>query len=321
MLTQNPNLFKESCMRYVFVVNPVAGSGKAVHTIKTAIANLPERDSCEIIETTGIGDATTKVQQYIENHKTEEIRFFACGGDGTINEVVNGMMKGGAQNTANISFSVYPCGSGNDFVKTFGGADVFLDIEKLLHAPKRPLDIIEADGKYCVNVLNFGFEAKVAAEMEIGRARRGHGSKSDYTKGIVKALFTSMKNSCSVEVDGEVLNPSGTILLCTVANGQYVGGSFQCAPRAKSDDGLLDVCLVDPISQFKFITMVGLYEKGEHLDSPRMKDITHWKQGKSITVRAPEGFIYCVDGELIHKNEFTATCIPAALQFAVPEAN
>ncbi len=306
-------------MKYVFVVNPVAGSGKAVETVKNAVANLPERDVCEIIETSGVGDATVKVQQYAETHCNEEIRFIACGGDGTLNEVVNGMMKGGAGGNSSISLSVYPCGSGNDFVKAFGGAEVFLDIGKLIHAPNRPLDVIQIGEKYGVNVLNFGFEAKVAAEMEIGRARRGHGSKSDYTKGIIKALFTSMNNPCTVEVDGEVLNPSGTILLCTVANGQYVGGSFKCAPRSKCDDGLLDVCLVDPISQLKFITMVGLYEKGEHLDSPRMKDITHWKQGKSITVRAPEGFVYCIDGELIQKNEFTATCIPGALQLAVPE--
>lgn len=306
-------------MKYVFVVNPVAGSGKAVETVKSAIANLPERDICEIIETTGVGDATVQVQQYAETHTDDEIRFFACGGDGTLNEVVNGMMKGGANGNSRLSLAVYPCGSGNDFVKAFGGAERFLDIGTLMHAPAQSLDVIEVDGKYCVNVLNFGFEAKVAAEMEIGRARRGHGSKSDYTKGIVKALFTSMRNTCTVAVDGEVLNPSGEILLCTIANGQYVGGSFNCAPRSKSDDGLVDVCLVDPISQLKFISMVGLYEKGQHLDSPRMKNITHWKQGKSVTVRGGEDFIYCIDGELIHKPEFTAVVIPAALQLAVPE--
>lgn len=306
-------------MKFVFVVNPVAGSGKAVENVKNAIAQLPERDVCEIIETAGVGDATDQVQKYAESHRGEEIRFIACGGDGTLNEVVNGMMKGGAQGNSQISLAVYPCGSGNDFVKTFGGAERHLNIESLLKAPSQPLDVIEADGKYCVNILNFGFEAKVAAEMEVGRARRGHGSKSDYTKGIVKALFTSMRNKCTVEVDGEVLNPSGEILLCTLANCQYVGGSFHCAPRAKSNDGLIDVCIVDPISQLRFISLIGLYEKGEHLDSPRMADVTRYKQGKTITVTGDEKFVYCIDGEMVYKTKFTATVIPSALQLAVPE--
>ena len=127
-----------------------------------------------------------------------------------------------------------------------------------------------------------------------------------------------MRNDCTVWVDGERIN-NGKILLCTVSNGRYVGGSFCCAPRSHNDDGLLEVCLVKPISHFTFINLVKAYKEGKHLDDPRFAKHIAYRQGKSVRVKGKPGFAYTLDGEVIPAQEFTIEIVPQALRFVVPK--
>lgn len=300
-------------VKYLFILNPLAGEGKAEETLRAAIGALPEKEACDIYVTKGPGDATVYVRKCCEECPDEEIRFIACGGDGTLNEVINGAVGCPA-----ASVTCYPCGSGNDFVKAFGGAERFLDVAALLRAEAKPLDLLKVGDRYCDNVLNFGFDTTVAITINEERAKTGHGNKNAYTKGVVRALLTSMRNHFTVKADGEVLNPSGLGLLCTLANGQYVGGSFCCAPRSKPDDGLIDVCLIKPISRLRFVKILGPYTAGKHLDDPKMQDIITYRQARRVEVSAPEGFAYSLDGEIIYENEFTVEIAPGAIRFAAP---
>lgn len=299
-------------MKYVFIMNPRAGAGTAGQTIRNGIEALPEKEDCQIYETKGVKDATAFVKQWCADHPEEEVRFIACGGDGTLNEVING-----AVGCPKASVTCYPCGSGNDFVKV-NGLETFLDIPAIVHAEAKPIDLLKVGDNYSDNVVNFGFDTTVAITVNNDRAKTGHGSKNSYTKGIVKALITSMKNTCTVKADGEVLNPKGKALLCTVANGQYVGGSFKCAPQAELDDGWMEVCLVKPISRFRFVKLLGPYTNGQHLDDPQFKDIIVYKRAKVVEVDAPEGFAYSLDGEIIYENHFKIEIVPGAVRFAAP---
>lgn len=301
-------------MKYIFVINPAAGAGGKEEILKAAIARLPEKDNCEIYFTKSPGDASAFVKNAIKERTDEAIRFIACGGDGTINEVFSGAI--GADK---VSVTCYPCGSGNDFVKVFGGADTFKDVATLIHAPEQKLDVLKVGDRYSINVTNFGFDTTVAITVNKDREKTGHGSKNSYTKGVIKALIKSMKNKCKVWADGELLNPDGKALLCTVANGQYVGGSFKCAPRAKTNDGLIEVCLVRPISRLRFVKILTPYTNGEHLDRDDFKDIFIYRQAKKVDVEAPEGFAYSLDGEIIYENKFSIEIVEGALNFAVPE--
>ena len=298
-------------MRYLFIVNPKAGDGVKTAELEKEVSQL---EGCELYQTKGVKDATVYVKKYLSEHPDEEVRVIACGGDGTLNEVVNG-----AVGFANASVTVYPCGSGNDFVKVYGGQEKFLDVRKLMEANSRPLDLLKAGDLYSINVINFGFDTTVAITINQQREKTGHGSKSDYTKGIIKALLTSMKNSGKVTADGKLINPSGKFLLCTVANGQYVGGSFKCAPKAAVDDGLIEVCLIKPISRLRFVKILKPYTAGEHIDSPDMKDIVTYVQAKEVEVEAPKGFAYSLDGEIIYQDHFKVEIVPGAINFAVPE--
>ncbi len=301
-------------MQYVFILNPKAGAGDAKEKILSAIEALPEKESCSLYETKAVRDATEYVKTFLKDHPDEEVRFIACGGDGTINEVVNG-----AALCPRASVTCYPCGSGNDFVKAFGGQELFLNIPALIKAEAKPIDLLKVGEKYSNNIVNFGFDTTVAITVNEARDKKGSSSKSAYTKGIVKALLTSMKNKFTVKADGKVLNPDGKALLCTVANGQYVGGSFKCAPNAKYDDGIIDVCLIKPISRIRFVRILDIYTKGKHLEDPSMKDIVVYQQAKKVEVTAPEGFAYSLDGEIIYENEFTIEIVEGALNFAAPE--
>ncbi len=299
-------------MKYVFVVNPCAGHGEHAKTIREAVERLPERGDCVLYETKGTGDATDYVRSFCETH-AEKLRFIACGGDGTINEVFNG-----AVGFENVSVTCYPCGSGNDFVKCFGGKDAFLDVGALLRAPEQPLDLLKIGARYCVNICNFGFDTTVAVTMNKVRNKKLLGGKNAYTTGVVKALLTAMKSNCTVTADGEALN-DGVMLLCTVANGQYVGGAFRCAPRASVSDGLIEVCLVKPISRLRFVKLLGPYTDGLHLDDPQFSDIMVYRRAKRVEIAAEPGFAYSLDGEIIFSDHFTVEMAPALLRLAVPE--
>ena len=152
------------------------------------------------------------------------------------------------------------------------------------------------------------------------RRKKIIGGNNAYTTGVVVGLFKAMKNACRVKVDGEVINPEGYILLCTIANGQYVGGSFRCAPRSLNNDGLLEICLVKPVSHITFLSLVKYYTQGTHLDDPRFERYLEYRRGKKIEIEAPEGFIYSFDGELIRQNRFTVEVVPKAIRFAVPRS-
>jgi len=298
-------------VEHIFVINPAAGTSDSTDRIKDDIAKSENSSNCEIYCTKGPGDATTFVAKKC-SQSSAPLRFYACGGDGTLNEVVNG-----AINCSNASVGCFPCGSGNDFVKYYGGADGFLNIDNLINGEDHKIDLILVDGKYCINVLNFGFDTAVLKTMEKVKTKKLFSGKRAYFLGVATALLKSMKTPCKVTVDGEVISDEN-ILLCTISNGRYVGSSFQCAPRAENDDGLLEVCLVKPFSRITFIQLINYYTKGEHLDNPKFKDYIVYRRGKNISVEGCDGFSVALDGELIDTNRVAIDVVEKAINFVVP---
>lgn len=299
-------------MKHVFVINPAAGKENAYGAIRTALEGLDGVDF-ELYETTGQGDATAFVRAYCERYR-EPVRFYACGGDGTLNEVVSGVVG-----YDHASMGCYPSGSGNDFVKYYGGKDAFLDVRALVEAPEEAIDVIRVGEQYAINAAHFGFDSCVAKHMTRLRRKKLFGGKRAYPTGVAIALIRAMKNKCKVTVDGELLNPKGKILLCTATNGQYVGGSYRCAPRSLDNDGLLEICLVHPISRFTFLKLMGAYKNGTHLDDPRFEKYIVYRRASRVTVEAPDDFVYAMDGELYTDGRFEIEVVPSAIRFAVPK--
>lgn len=298
-------------MKYYFVINPLAGDGKRKESLLKQIDENKNVFDINVYYTKCERDATKFVEETC-NKEQGDVCFVACGGDGTINEVVSG-----AYGHKNAFVSVFPCGSGNDFVKCFK-KDSFLDIKNILNGKAIDIDLMKANDRICVNVANFGFDTTVAQTVNDDRKANGHGSNNSYTKGIVKALISSMKNEAKVYVNDELLNANGMYLLCTIANGQYVGGSFNCAPRALLDDGMLEICLVKTLSRLKFFALIGDYTNGKHLDRKDCKDTMVYRRANNVKVIAPKGLTYTLDGEILNTNELNITVIPKAIKLIVP---
>ena len=300
-------------MKHIFILNPAAGKENAKKALEEQLKTVYSNVDYEIYETRGRGDAIAYIKQYCESNK-DTVRFYACGGDGTLNEVVNG-----AVGYPQASVGCIPCGSGNDFVKYYGGKETFFDLAAQLEATEEEIDLVRVGDRYAINAAHFGFDSCVASVMTSVRRKKLIGGKNAYTTGIVVALLKAMRNKCKVWADGELLNPNGKILLCTLANGQYVGGSFRCAPRSVNNDGLLEVCLVTPVSLFKFLSLMNYYKAGTHLNNPKFERFLRYCRADRIEVEAPDNFVYLMDGELITCGKFTVEAIHHAIRFAVPK--
>ena len=300
-------------MKHVFIVNPAAGSKNHYEAIHKAIDECGQDFDHIFYETTAPMDACNYIREFCHNY-TEPVRFYACGGDGTLNEVVNG-----AVGFDNAEIACIPTGSGNDFVKYYGPKAEFMNIANSIEGTPFPVDLLKIGDRYSINVINFGFDSVVAETISKVKRKKIIGGKHSYTTGIVKGLIVGMKTKCVVKVDGEALNKD-KMLLCTVSNGSYVGGSFNCAPRSKNNDGLAEVSLFRTLSRFTFAKLVGSYQKGEQLDDPRFTKYITYRRGKVIECESPEDkFAVSVDGEMIYTNKFTIEVVPAAVRFVVPK--
>lgn len=304
-------------MKHIFVVNPCAGGRDRGDEIAAALESIGVE--ADIYRTAAPADATRYVAERIAAQPDDDLRFYACGGDGTLNEVVAGVMRSevGGRRPESIEVACYPCGSGNDYIKCWPGAD-FGDIEALVGGTAVPVDAIRVNDFYCINVLNYGFEAEVCRGMQQVRRWPILGGRMAYTSGILYSLISKRHNPCRISVDGQLWK-DGDLLLASAASGQYVGGGYRCAPRAVVDDGRLEVLAIDSLSIVRFLGMISYYKRGEHLDRKETRDVVHSTAGRHVLIEADRDFSIVVDGELHTGRRFDIEVQPRAINFVEPD--
>ena len=297
-------------MHYCFIVNNEPGKAGNAEKIRTDIDKLPEPIDFEIYLTTAQKTAIDHVRDYCKANPDQETCFVACGGDGTINEVATGMV--GAKNK---HLAVLAYGSGNDFIKYYQGKD-FLSVADLVKGTAHKIDILKVgQDHYSINVCNFGFDSVVASTAN-KLSRKGN--KNPYRWGIVKAIFCARFNAIKVSADGEVLNPGKRMLLCTLGNNNHVGGEFFCSPRAKNDDGLIEVCYCKTTTLFGFLGLLPVYTAGKHLDDPKTSGHFIYRQAKTVDIHSDKEIELCLDGEMLAGNDFHVEILPQAISFIIP---
>ena len=307
-------------MKHIFIVNPQAGGKDRSGDIAKQLESLDV--ASEMYVTLSQHDATRYVRKTIESLSdagSEKLRFYACGGDGTLNEVVSGVLSAKGQPHTAVEVGCYPCGSGDDFVKNWPETN-FKDLAALVHGLSEEVDVMSFNGHYSVNTLNYGFEAAVCRTMAQVRRKPLIGGRMAYTTGIVSSLINGRKNHCRVEVDGELWH-EGDLLLLSLANGQFAGGGYHCAPRASVSDGLIEVMAIKPMSVLSFARLIKYYKNGELLDRPELRDIVSHRRGLSVTIDAGAPSFAATDGELVEGQLFEITMIPKAIRFIVPSSN
>ena len=319
-------LLKEGrIMKHLIIFNAGAGKNKErIDAFKAQIEESFKGLDYEVYETEGPRKVIAYLRNYLTKNK-EQIRVYACGGDGTVHEVVNGLVG-----FPQAELAILPVGTGNDFVKSYGvmndNIQNYQSFKPLINGKPVEIDVskISGDGLdepwYSVNVINFGFDAIVGAR---GNYYKEHGFPKKVKEGTNPYDYAlkndAMKygrfNDIEVFADGEKLNEK-QMLLATLAQGQWVGGQFKCAPKSDNTDGLIDVCVLKTMTFLGLGMIIGTYTKGKHLDKPRKKIV--YRQAKEIKMVSPKEFDVCVDGEMIKGNNFTVEVCPKAIKLVPP---
>ena len=242
-------------MKHIFIINPAAGK-----TDKTAEYTAKIEQSCrgldyEIRISERQGDCTRIARACAESG--QEVRLYACGGDGTLNEVV-----AGAAGFDNAAVSVYVGGSGNDFVKIFDDRDAFRDLDRLLDAETAVFDLIDANGHLAINICCVGLDSRSGAEMVNYKRLPFVSGSFAYILSIVANLFKGISEHYVVEVDGETIDDEMTFVC--VANARYYGGGFYAVPDAQPDDGMLDILLVKKLRLWQIPNALTKYKAGRY---------------------------------------------------------
>ncbi|MDR1209555.1 MAG: diacylglycerol kinase family lipid kinase [Clostridiales bacterium] len=298
-------------MKHVFIVNPTAGKGKLQGKFCRSVREYFKSNSIkhEIYISQSPGDATRFARETAR--RGGRLRFYACGGDGTLYEVING-----AYDCENVEFAVVPLGSGNDFARTFGvnGMSPFFDVARQVGGVARPIDVIRSGSRVAVNICSLGFDAEVAANIpRFKRLPLVSGSLA-YFMSIIYCLFGKVRNGLEITIDGgETIR--GDFVFAVAANGRWYGGGFKAAPLALCDDGLLDIILVEAVSRLRMLGLIKTFRQGEILT----EDVCRFFRCKRVEIRSKRPASINTDGECEPGMSATFEVIPGSLRFSIPE--
>ncbi len=304
-------------MKTVFVINPNAGKKKNIKNLIEKIneVSLNLNSDSEVYITKRQGDAETFVRNYCEEKGAA--RFIACGGDGTLSEVLNG-----AINFEDAEIGVMPIGTGNDFCRNFKNID-FKDIKSQFLSHTRKCDAIKYTDKnvtrFGVNMFNIGFDCNVADMKEKLTKKTFLKGSLAYFIAIFIILVKKKGANLKIVADGTEKH-SGKLLLTSLANGSFCGGGIMSNPLADLNDGLININIVKNVSRLRFITLLPFYMNGKYIKLKNIdKIITTEKYKKIVITPLDSEMRLCTDGEISTVGETTFEIKHNAFNLVVPQ--
>lgn len=300
-------------MHYLFVINPAAGKKNPGEWFFPEVGRyLSQRKiNYEVQYTQYAGHATEIVRQKAKEGKP--LRVIAVGGDGTLTEAAVG-----AVDAPHIEVGTLPCGSGNDYLRTFGEKSDFLDVEAMLSGRPVWVDMIDNPVLPALNLCSLGMDANVAFEMNRYKNLPLISGSMAYNIALVHQLLGKLGVPVSVYVDGNCIF-EGSCVFALAANGQWYGGGYHAAPQARPDDGLLDVVLIGvPRHKWQIPAMVKDYKAGAHLHSSRFDGLLTSCRGKEMRIVPFRQAVANFDGECAEVGDITFRVHPKAVRFLLP---
>lgn len=307
-------------MRYLFVINPTAGKRDAGAWLTPQIqrAAAAAGVTAEIVRTTHAGHARQLAAQAAAGG--EEVRLYACGGDGTLNELLQS-----AVGCPHLAVGCIPCGSGNDYVRNFPRQEAFLNLEAQLRAAAVPVDAIRTPFGCGVDICAAGLDAQVAYGIPKFRRLPFCGGSMAYTLSIAETAFSRYGHRLRLTLDDRVLE--GEYMLAALCNGRLYGGGYLAAPHAAMDDGLLDVVLVRPMPLPRVLRFLTYYRKGGHLPQDgavleKYRGELQFFRVRRVELQVLDGqpIVTTLDGECAPRMELWAEVAPGQLRILLPEA-
>lgn len=236
--------------------------------------------------------------------KKKKCRFYVIGGDGTLNEVVSGIIG------TDSEIVVIPGGTGNDFVKT---VSKYMSLRKIvlnsINKESTKTDCISVgNDMYCINILNAGFDAMVGKNVDNFRIFNFLSGKMKYNLSIFYTLLNNRNYKFKIRDDINGIF-KGHYTLIAVANGKYYGGGICPCPNADVHDGKLDICLVDSTTIGQKIVLLPKYKKGNHLNHKK----AHIFKAKKLHIVSTHPFPVSIDGEIFYTNKLSIKVLKDAV--------
>ena len=275
-------------MKHLFIINPAAGSKNRTEHYSAAIHEACHARNLDyrIAVSGGPGDCRRLAREAAETG--EEYRIYACGGDGTLNEVASG-----AAGYPNAAVTVFSGGSGNDFVKLFSETEPFFDIHRLLDADEAEFDMIRCNDDLALNICSVGLDARIGTDVaNYKRLPLLHGFRA-YAASTVVNVIRGIAEHYVVEIDGETIDADQTFVC--ICNGRYYGGGFNPIPEADPADGKLDVLLVKKISRLQVPGIIGKYKDGRYRE---LSHVARYFRTDRVKIVCDKPTAINLDGEL-----------------------
>ena len=296
-------------MKHLFIVNPKAGGKDCSDDVRRQVlaALRDSSDDREVYVTKGPMDAADRIRAEAADGK--ELRVYACGGDGTFNECVCG-----AALLPNVAVCPYPTGTGNDFCRMFGEEkDLYRDLEALIAGSVRPIDVIDCNGRYSVNICSVGIDARIGTDVHKYSGLPVVGGATGYVVSAVVNVFKGINRTMRVHC-GEYSSEGGYALIAA-CNGRFYGGGFNPSLHARPDDGILEIYIVPEVNIFTLARLIGKYASGQADSLPR--HILHLR-ATEISIDFDEDNVVNIDGEALFARQVTMKLIPGGLNLIVP---
>ena len=296
-------------MTHLFIINPAAGSRDRTEDYSREIHRVCKARglSYRIEVSQAPGECARLAREAAETG--EEYRIYACGGDGTLNEVVQG-----AAGRDNVAVSVFSGGSGNDFVKIFDDPKAFFDIDRLLDAEEATFDLIKCNDDFSLNICSVGLDARIGTDVSrYKRLPLLHGFRA-YAASTVVNVVKGIAEHYVVEVNGERIDGEHTFVC--VCNGRYYGGGFNPIPAADPADGKLDVLLVKKVSRLQVPAIIGKYKDGRYKE---LSSVARYLQTDRIKIICDKPTPINLDGEARFSKEVEMSVAKEKLRFFYPK--
>ncbi len=242
--------------------------------------------------------------------KYDEKIVIICGGDGSLNELVN------VAYGKDMTLGLIPTGTGNDFAKNFDYESFTLN--SLLNFKTKKIDLIKVNDFYSINVTSLGFDTQVLKRAYDYLDKNPKLGKKAYGLAVLKSLNKINCDNLELKlelIDGSNFEIKGDYLISALCNGGFYGSGFNPAPEAKIDDGVLNLLLADKIPFIRFVPLIKKYKEGRHKESKYINEILV----KSGTIKSKNKFIANADGEIFETDEIKFQVLPKALNWVVFE--
>ena len=295
---------KHSYRDFTLITNPISGKGTAAAVAEQAFQRLTAEDYTGRLElTTQSGDANRIAREAIENGSHWII---ACGGDGTIHEVVNAIAE-----KPDVVLGVLPCGKGNDFAEALKIPTKPMEaIQVLLDGVTRQVDLGKIGDHYFDTIVTCGYDAEVSRRVtEEGAPFSGTAS---YVYTAITTLFGY--RSPTVRLEGDFGLYEGEILLTATGLTASYGGGMKIVPEAIIDDGLFDVCIIEPVPRRTVLRLLVTLFWGGHTGHPAVQ----MHRTKSLTIETDPPILLYADGERICYTPATVEIIEQGLTVIAP---